>query len=206
MNLIPAKTPWFLKKIASRYVWNIPTNEKIIYLTFDDGPTPKITEWVLDILNTYKAKATFFCIGKNVVNHPDIYKRILEENHCVGNHTHHHLKGWNTPVEKYIKNVKKASKHINSTLFRPPYGKITMSKSKKLRKLGYKIIMWDVVAIDWDVNVSQKKCANNVLKNVKKGSVVVFHDSLKAEKNMKYALKATLEHFSKAGYTFKTLI
>jgi len=202
------KTPWLFKKIFYKYTWNIPVNsqQKTLYLTFDDGPIPKITEWVLDTLSRYNAKATFFCIGNNVVKHPEIYQQILKEGHLVGNHTYNHLKGWNTPKEEYLLNIEKASNYIDSRFFRPPYGKITHSQGKKLQEFGYKIIMWDVLAIDWNTSISKEKCAQNVLKNARNGSIVVFHDSLKAAHNMKFALKATLEYYSKEGYTFKTLI
>ncbi|NAS32133.1 polysaccharide deacetylase family protein [Flavobacteriaceae bacterium R38] len=205
MKIVRAKTPGIIKKIFSGYTWNIRTRKKTIYLTFDDGPIPGVTEWILDTLSKYNAKATFFCIGNNVTSNPEIYQRILKEGHAVGNHTYNHLKGWNTTKEKYLQNIKEAAIHIDSKLFRPPYGRITSSQAKELRKMGYKIIMWDVLAMDWDANIPKEKCADNVLKNSKEGSIVVFHDSLKAEHNMKYALTTTLDHFSKKGYSFESL-
>ena len=204
MRLIP-KTPKHLKLIFSSYIWDIKNSDNTLFLTFDDGPTAEITEWVLDKLLEYNAKATFFCIGKNVESNPEIYKRIIREEHSVGNHTHNHIRGWKTSVEEYVANVKNASHFIASNLFRPPYGEITIPKGKALKKMGYKIIMWDVVATDWDKTISLEKTASNVIKHAKSGSIVVFHDSVKAEKNMKYALSETLKYFSEKGYTFKKI-
>ena len=205
MKLIP-KTPKIIKLLFPTYVWNIKTSDKNLYLTFDDGPTPEITDWVLNKLSEYNAKATFFCLGKNVQNYPEIYNRILTGGHAVGNHTFTHMEGWRTTPEEYINDVKETSIYIKSKLFRPPYGRITITKSKALQKLGYKIIMWDVVAIDWSTNTSKKKTAENVIKNSKPGSIIVFHDSVKAEKNMKYALSQTLDFFSNEGYMFKEIV
>ncbi|UOB19018.1 polysaccharide deacetylase family protein [Abyssalbus ytuae] len=204
MKLIP-KTPGIVKFILSGYIWDIKTHEKSIYLTFDDGPTPFITNWVLDELSKYNAKATFFCIGKNVKTHPEIYKRIIEEGHSTGNHTFDHVKGWKTSVEEYIENTKKTAELVNSNLFRPPYGKITIPQGWALKKLGYKIIMWDVVAVDWDCKLDSETTYNNVINYTAPGSIIVFHDSVKAEKNMKYALTKVLEYFTKKGYTFKCI-
>jgi len=205
MILIP-KTPKFVKLLFPSYVWDIKSPGKNLYLTFDDGPTPEITDWVLNKLSEYNAKATFFCIGKNVQKHPEIYNRILSDGHAVGNHTFTHLKGWNTNPEEYINSVKETSFFVKSKLFRPPYGKITIPKAKALQKLGYEIIMWDVVAIDWNTKTSIKETANNVIKNSSPGSIIVFHDSFKAEKNMKYALSQTLDFFTNEGYLFKEIV
>ncbi|NER12692.1 polysaccharide deacetylase family protein [Leptobacterium flavescens] len=205
MLSVPARTPWLVKKLFPSYIWNKGKEEKCIYLSFDDGPTPEITEWVLNTLREYNAQATFFCIGKNVELYPEIYKKILDEGHKTGNHTQNHLKGWKTSTSDYLENIAEASSYISSNLFRPPYGRITSSQAKALQKQGYSIIMWDVLAKDWDRSISQEKCAENVLKNAREGSIIVFHDSIKAEKNMKYALRATLDHFSKKGYCFKAL-
>ncbi|GAL87997.1 polysaccharide deacetylase family protein [Jejuia pallidilutea] len=215
MPLIPVKTPKVIKSIFPNYVWNIDTTEKVIYLTFDDGPTPQITNWILNILNQYNAKATFFCIGANVEKYPDVFQGILNENHRVGNHTQHHIKGWKTKNKAYIKNVEKAQKvfELNlqnselriQNLFRPPYGKITFKQGKTLMALGYKIIMWDVLSFDWDKSITQERCFNNVTSKAKPGSIVVFHDSVKASKHMMYTLPKVLEHFSKKGYSFKAL-
>lgn len=155
--------------------------EKIIYLTFDDGPHPVATPFVLDTLKKYNAKATFFCIGKNVAQHPDIYKRILLEGHTTGNHTHNHLNGSKNSNEEYIANIKEAKKYIDSNLFRPPYGRITGFQVKLLNR-AFNIIMWDVLSADFDIHLSPEKCSRNVIKSAREGSIVVFHDSEKAFK------------------------
>lgn len=198
------------------YVWDISVKDKTIYLTFDDGPTPKITNWVLNTLKSFNAKATFFCIGKNIENHPDIFQNIINDGHSIGNHTYNHIKGWKTNTKNYLLNINKTQDIIdsqmgdvtasNTNLFRPPYGQITPKQGKALIKLGYKIIMWDVISFDWDHTVNLETCLKNVSKNTKAGSVVVFHDSIKASKNMCYALPKTLEHFSEKGYRFESII
>lgn len=208
MNFYFVKTPWFVKFIFRNWVWRLSKNEKTIYLTFDDGPTPEITKWVLDVLDKFNAKATFFCIGKNVVQHTDIFRSILKEGHAFGNHTYNHLNGWNTPTHTYIKNsIDAAETTQNSTeLFRPPYGKLTLSQSKKLRKLGYKIIMWDVLSADFDSKISKEQCLQNVLKNTENGSILVFHDSVKAAKKLRFVLPKVLEYYDNKGYRFQKII
>lgn len=214
MKYFPAKIPSIVKKLFPGFVWNMPRDEKILYITFDDGPIPDVTEWVLDELKKYGAKASFFCIGDNVKKHPKIFGRLLSEGHSIGNHTYNHLKGWKTDTAIYIENTLKAEEVFNedrayssqkSRLFRPPYGQISIPKTRALRKSGYKIIMWDVIALDWIADTPAKKSAANIIDNATNGSVVVFHDSLKAERNMKYALTKTLEHFSSLGFEFKGL-
>ncbi|WP_340075250.1 polysaccharide deacetylase family protein [Leptobacterium sp. I13] len=187
------------------YTWDIPSINKTLFITFDDGPTPGVTDWVLEELQKYNAKATFFCIGKNVTKHPELYHRIIHEGHAVGNHTHGHIKGWKTSVSDYIEDIEKASEIIDSKLFRPPYGEITIPKGRQLKKLGYKIIMWDVLAIDWKPQISPEKSVSNVIKNARNGSIIVFHDSIKASRNMKHALSETLAYFHNSGYTFKSI-
>ncbi|MFY8182031.1 MAG: polysaccharide deacetylase family protein [Flavobacterium sp.] len=200
------KAHWTIKKLFSNYVWDIPNNENKVYLTFDDGPTPEITEWVLSNLKEYNAKATFFCIGDNVRKYPDIFQKVINEGHSIGNHTFNHLNGWKTNTSDYIKNVKLyETEHckLNTEyckLFRPPYGKIKPSQSKILRKFGYKIIMWDIISYDFDNTISMEKCLENVLKNVKSGSIIVFHDSKKAFTNLEYVLPRTLEFLKKKGF------
>jgi peptidoglycan/xylan/chitin deacetylase (PgdA/CDA1 family) len=187
--------------------------KKNIYLTFDDGPHPEITEWVLNLLKKYNAAATFFCVGENITKHPGVFEEIIFQNHTVGNHTFNHLNGWKSPNKDYIHSVLKAeevihnSKFINhkSYLFRPPYGKIKTSQAKFLIKEGYEIVMWDVLSADFDQNTSKEKCLQNVLKNTKPGSIIVFHDSEKAFKNLEYVLPKVLEYFSEKGFTFKAL-
>lgn len=193
------------------YVWDIPTNTKDLYLTFDDGPTPEITNWTLKTLKQYNAKATFFCIGANIEKHPEIFQTIIKDGHAIGNHTQHHIKGWRTNTKAYMAEVLEAEEHIKlqqskrSHLFRPPYGQITPKQGKNLIHLDYKIIMWDVLSFDWEKEVSEEDCLNNVISKSKEGSIIVFHDSIKASKNMMYALPKVLDYFSNAGYKFKSL-
>ena len=202
MKLYWIKTHSIIKKIFKNFVWDIPNNENKIFLTFDDGPTPEITNWVVDELKKHNAKATFFCIGNNIQKHPDIYQNLIKDGHSVGNHTFDHLNGWKNNDEKYIENILLAENFINAKtkLFRPPYGKIKPSQATKLRKLGYKIIMWDVLSADFDNEITPEKCLQNVLSNVKSGSIIVFHDSQKASKNLNHVLPKTLEFLSKNNF------
>ncbi|TGV00938.1 polysaccharide deacetylase family protein [Flavivirga rizhaonensis] len=220
--LAPVKIPVIVKKIFPKYIWDIPSIDKVIYLTFDDGPTPEITNWVLETLKAYNAKATFFCIGNNIEKHPDIFQNIVDAGHSIGNHTYNHIKGWKTKSKDYLKNIEKAQETINDqipnnnskivnrqslivNLFRPPHGQITPKQGKRLIALGYKIIMWDVLSFDWDKSISKETCLNNVTNKATHGSIIVFHDSIKASKNMQYTLPKVLEFFSKKGYTFKAI-
>lgn len=192
------KTKRFVKWIFQNYVWEIPNHENKVFLTFDDGPTPEITEWTLEQLKKHSAKATFFCIGNNIEKHPNVFQKVIQDGHAIGNHTFNHLKGWKSATDIYIENVTKCD--IDSKLFRPPYGKIKPIQSKKLRALGYKIIMWDIISYDFDAETTQEKCLENVLKNVQSGSIIVFHDSVKAEQNLKYTLPKTLELLKEKGF------
>lgn len=211
MKLIPAKTPSFVKSLFPNFTWNIDTKKQELYLTFDDGPTPEITPWVLEQLKTYNAKATFFCIGSNVEKHPEILKSIIDEGHTIGNHTYNHLKGWKHKTKDYLVDVELAQKAINkislsnSKLFRPPYGKFKTKQAKQLQKSDYKIVMWDVLSFDWDVAVSQKECLDNIINSANEGSIIVMHDSLKAEQNLKYVIPKVLEYYSEKGFEFKAL-
>ncbi|MEP6746552.1 MAG: polysaccharide deacetylase family protein [Bacteroidota bacterium] len=201
------KTPWWIKKwLYPDYLWSMPRNQKKIYLTFDDGPQPLVTPFVLDILKKYNATATFFCIGKNVAAHPDIYKRILTEGHATGNHTYNHLNGWKTKDKTYFENIIQASNYIDSRLFRPPYGRITRFQAKQVaEKMDYTIVMWSVLSADFDVRITPQKCWSNVKRSAGNGSVIVFHDSEKAMERMGYALTEALEYFSKKGFVFEKL-
>ncbi len=199
------KTSIFIKKIFFRHIWSIPNKEKAVYLTFDDGPTPEITEWVLAELKKHEAKATFFCIGNNIEKHPSIFSKILQEGHAIGNHTFNHLNGWKTDKTAYVQNALQCAKAIEafaykSKLFRPPYGKIKPSQAKALRDTGYQVIMWDVLSADFDQQISPEQCLENVLRNVASGSIIVFHDSVKAYKNLKYVLPKTLSFLAQNKY------
>ena len=208
------KTPSLIKFVFRNLVWSFSKKEKVIYLTFDDGPTPEITEWTLQELNKYNAKATFFCIGKNIQQHPEIFQKIIENNHSIGNHTHNHLNGIKTTTSNFIKNIEDSENCIqknsklktqNSKLFRPPYGKLRFSQSRKIREKGYKIIMWDVLSADFDTSISKKKCLENVIRNTKNGSVIVFHDSEKATKNLQFVLPQVLEYYTYKGFAFNRI-
>jgi len=199
------KTPSIIKKMFSSFVWDIPTKEKILYLTFDDGPHEKATPFVLDELKKHHAKATFFCIGKNVVQYPAIYQRILDEGHAAGNHTQHHLNGWKTKTNEYINDIREAANIIQSDLFRPPYGKIKRSQSSKVSSESFSIIMWDVLSGDFDLNVSKEKCLQYVLNNAIGGSIIVFHDSTKAFEKLQYVLPKVLGYFTEKGYQFQAI-
>ncbi|MDP3665066.1 MAG: polysaccharide deacetylase family protein [Sediminibacterium sp.] len=200
-------TPWWLRSLYLSLTWHVKEPGKTVYLTFDDGPHETATPYVLDQLQQFNAKATFFCIGKNVAAYPAIYDRILKEGHSTGNHTYHHVNGWKVSDEEYIKDVAEAAALIKSNLFRPPYGKIKRSQQKKLRAAhpGIKIIMWDILSADFDTTLSGEACLGYVLYHTKPGSIIVFHDSAKAWERMQYALPKVLAHFSKQGFVFKAL-
>jgi peptidoglycan/xylan/chitin deacetylase (PgdA/CDA1 family) len=202
------KTPFWLRAIYPNCTWKIPVQEKVIYLTFDDGPDPEATPFVLANLKKFNAKATFFCIGNNVLKHPNIYESILKEGHKVGNHTYDHLNGWKTENNIYINNIKDAMNIIDSKLFRPPYGRITKSQIKLLKQtdsLPNQIIMWDVLSGDFDIQINGEICAGNVINNTLPGSIIVFHDSQKAWDRMSIALPKVLEHFSNLGYRMELI-
>ncbi|NVK53851.1 MAG: polysaccharide deacetylase family protein [Flavobacteriaceae bacterium] len=213
MKLYFTKTPKILQYIYKKYTWRFSIHRKVIYLTFDDGPIPEITPWVLQQLKKHEAKATFFCIGKNIVNHPEVYDQVVKDNHAIGNHTHNHVNGFKTSAKHYIENALLAEKAIvhpianpkNSKLFRPPYGKIKRSQANKLQSLGYQIIMWDVLSADFDTSISKEQCLQNVVKHTQNGSIIVFHDSIKASEKLTYVLPKVLEHFTKKGYEFKAI-
>ncbi len=202
------KTPFWLRLIYRSCTWRIPTKGKVLYLSFDDGPHPEATPFVLAELAKFNATASFFCIGKNVELYPSIYAEIIAANHAVGNHTHNHMNGWENSTEDYIEDIQKATAHIKSDLFRPPYGRIKFAQIKALSdrpELPQNIVMWDVLSGDFDTHISGEKCAQNVIQNAAPGSIVVFHDSAKAMDRLQYALPKVLKHFSNLGYQFKAL-
>lgn len=219
MKKLLVHPPKALQRLFPQVIWALPNNENKVYLTFDDGPIPEVTPWVLDQLKEWGAKATFFCIGDNVRKHPALFLRIISEGHSIGNHTYHHLKGWGTKSVPYFEDItkaettfKEAAQSTNAQkasattrLFRPPYGKITSAQVSLLRKNGYRIIMWDVLSMDYSTKVSEAQCLQNVKKYIKPGSIIVFHDSLKAQKNLRYTLPKVLELSTKRAYKFETL-
>lgn len=179
-------------------------DQPVIYLTFDDGPIPELTTWVLDVLKKYQVKATFFCVGENISRNPAIFSRIIDEGHQVGNHTYNHLKGWKVGEAEYLDNVAKCQVLTQTKLFRPPYGRIKKSQYRFLSK-EFKIIFWDVLSHDYDQLISPEKCLANSINYTRNGSIVVFHDNVKAQKNLKFALPQYIEHFLKLNYKFATL-
>lgn len=198
------KTPKFMQAMWPAYTWSIPTVEQVLYLTFDDGPIPEVTPWVLDTLRPFGAKATFFCVGDNVLRHPDVYAQVLAEGHAVGNHTFHHLNGWQTKPIPYLLNVRSCARAVESRLFRPPYGRLRPSQARFLHR-HFQIIMWDVLSGDFDPSITSQRCLSNVLRHSRPGSIVVLHDSLKAERHLRFVLPALLRHFADAGYRFEKI-
>jgi len=182
----------------------MPTSEKVIYLTFDDGPIPEVTPWVLDVLDQYNAKGTFFCVGNNVKKNQAVFQQVVDGGHSVGNHTQNHLSGWANEHLPYLHDVRNCSHQVETSLFRPPYGRLKPNQAQFLMR-HYDIIMWDVLSGDFDQNLDPKQCLGNVLLKTGPGSIVVFHDSLKAEKNLKYTLPKVLKYFSERGYRFEAI-
>jgi peptidoglycan/xylan/chitin deacetylase (PgdA/CDA1 family) len=200
------KNNFFIKQLYPSFVWNEPTSRKEIYLTFDDGPIPEVTEWVLEQLAVYQAKATFFCVGDNIRKHRAVFGKIQQGGHAIGNHTYNHLNGWKTPVSTYLENVQACQQvaSIPVTLFRPPYGKITRKQAAHIRQT-HQIIMWDVLSGDFDQQLPAQTCLRKSIQHTENGSIIIFHDSLKAWKNLKEVLPAYLAHFSNLGYSFRHL-
>lgn len=206
------RTPFFLPLLYSSLIWRMPFDSKALYLTFDDGPVPGPTEFVLETLRNSGAKATFFCIGENIKRHSTIFKEIFNHGHTIGNHTFNHLNGWKTRTEDYISNVRLCRDEIErllghdtsvASLFRPPFGRIRRDQIKSLS--GYKIIMWDVLSIDYNNGLLPEKCLRNTIAAARAGSIIVFHDSYKAEKNLRFALPRFLEHYLEQGFVFKAI-
>ena len=225
MNLF--QTPFFLPWLYPQLVWRMPANEKKIYLTFDDGPVPGATDFVLETLKQYNAVATFFCIGDNVQKHPEVFTKILTAGHPIGNHTFNHLKGWSTSLPTYLDNVRQCEEVLNrriqlpiddhlpiapsyqqpatsNHLFRPPYGRITRKQISALKE-KYKIIMWDVLTQDYRQHITPDACIRGTIQATRSGSIVVFHDSYKAERNLMFALPRYLEFLNTKGYSFGIL-
>ena len=203
------KTPGWVKLLFPGYLWSLSRQKKEVYLTFDDGPHPQLTPWVLEELDKYNAKATFFCVGNNVRQFGDVYKRIIAEGHAVGNHTYTHLNGWKTTTATYLADVAAAAALIDSSLFRPPYGKIKRSQARSIaaamRKKEARIVMWDVLSADFDPTITGEACLKNVLSNTVAGSIIVFHDSEKAAAHLQFVLPKVLKALSRKGYRFVRL-
>lgn len=201
------KTPILFKAIYNKCIWHVTEHANSVYITFDDGPHPTITPWVLAQLKKYNAKATFFCIGKNVETYPEIYQQILDEGHNVGNHTHNHYNGWKVSNAMYFKNIRTASEVIDSNMFRPPYGRITLAQANGIKKMipNAKIIMWDVLSGDFDTELAPAECLENVISTTKTGSIVVFHDSEKAYDRLEFVLPKFLKYCQQNGWNMKRL-
>ncbi len=205
MSMYFIKTPELLKRIYPNQVWSFPASEKKIYLTFDDGPSPAITEGVLNELKKFSAKATFFLVGENAQRFPELVSLIRGEGHAVGNHTYRHVNGWQVSTKNYLKEVLKCEEVVKSKLFRPPYGRITRSQTRTMMH-RYKVIMWDVLSGDFDKTISKERVLKNVLDNTVPGSIIVFHDSMKAADRMQYALPRVLEYFAEKKFSFEKVI
>lgn len=201
------KNPLWVQWIFRQRIWSFRNTPNTVFLTFDDGPIPSVTPWVLSELKKHNAKATFFCVGENIAKNKSLFESIISEGHAIGNHTYNHLNGWETGTTEYMNNVQKTQQLLNDiaplqkdTLFRPPFGKMTSVQSRKLQNLGYKVIMWDVLSQDFDPKISNETCLQNVIKNTLPGSIIVFHDSLKSEKKLRYVLPKVLEFITSKGW------
>ena len=201
------KMPWLVRKWYSEFYWKFPEKEKIIYLTFDDGPHVFATPFVLEQLNRFGAKASFFCVGNNVLLYPDLIRQIKGEGHCLGNHTMQHMNAWKVSDEEYIADTVAAAELLPTGWFRPPYGRIRQRQYHQLKQVlpGIQIMMWDVLSADFDQHLTGANCANNVIRQAGPGSVVVFHDSTRAWERLETALPKVLEHFNREGYIFRAL-
>ncbi len=197
--------PGWVQKVLPGLIWHKPATAKTIYLTFDDGPTPEITQWILDTLEAYEAKATFFCVGANAESYPRLLNQMVEAGHRLGNHTYHHLDAWRVTPSHYVNNVQEAHPFIQSALFRPPYGKITPSLARKLKQKGFKVVMWDILTYDFDNKLNTDKALRKILQKTRSGSIVVFHDHLKALPQLKEMLPAYLNQMRENGYQFSPL-
>lgn len=198
------KTPQFIQNLFPNFTWRIPTKEKVLYLTFDDGPIPEVTPWVLDQLSAFDALGTFFCVGDNIRKHAEVFQQVVSKGHAVGNHTLNHLNGWMSENIPYFHNVRHCANLVKTVLFRPPFGRMKPKQAQFLQR-HYRIIMWDVLSGDFDAELSPQQCLNNVINNAKEGSIIVFHDSLKAEERLRFVLPKVLDHFTQLGYRFESL-
>lgn len=199
------RIPKFVQKLLSDYFeFSIPTDKKIIYLTFDDGPVPEVTPKVLDLLDRYDAKATFFCVGDNIRKHMECFERIILRGHATGNHTTHHLKGIISGTKHYLSDTEQSREFHHGNLFRPPYGRLKGKQIRGLQRKGYRLILWSVISYDYNQKISPRRCFKNVSK-LRCGDIVLFHDSIKAEKNMLYSLERVLKLYSEKGFRFMAI-
>lgn len=203
-NMYLVKTPQIIQNLFPNFTWKIPTEEKVLYLTFDDGPIPAVTPWVLEQLAQYEAQATFFCVGDNIRKYPETFAQVVDAGHAVGSHTYNHLNGWMTDNIPYFHNVRHCANMTDSVLFRPPYGRLKPKQAQFLQR-HYRIVMWDVLSGDFDPKISAEECLENVISNAEPGSIIVFHDSVKAQDKLRSVLPAALKHFSQQGYRFGKL-
>jgi peptidoglycan/xylan/chitin deacetylase (PgdA/CDA1 family) len=202
----PVKTPTFIKLLFPKLLCTMPKSDKpVLYLSFDDGPNPNVSPWVLETLKKYEARASFFCIGKKAENHPELLEKMIAEGHSLGNHSYSHPNGWKSSCTDYVADVEHCAQWVKSKLFRPPYGRIGLRQISSLQKKNYQIVLWDVLSGDFDPKLSKEQCLKNVLQLSKNGSIIVFHDSEKAFEKLSYVLPLVLEHFHKLGFEFKSL-
>ncbi len=206
--MVPHKTPALFKYLWPSLIWNIPNEDKRIFLTFDDGPIPGLTEWVLQVLDEFNIKATFFCVGDNVKKHPEIFSKLIASGHSIGNHTFHHLNGRDTSVAEYLENIEACDQVFNAhglstNLFRPPYGRLKTSQRKLLKHR--QVVMWDVLSKDYDQSFSPESILKGIIKSTQPGSIIVFHENIKAESNLKSVLAKYIQYCLDAGYQFDTL-
>ncbi|GIV31870.1 MAG: polysaccharide deacetylase [Saprospiraceae bacterium] len=199
------KTPRLVQSLLPAYTWSIDTRDHVLFLTFDDGPVPQVTSWVLEQLRQFDAKATFFCVGENIERHPELFQKILDDGHAVGNHTYSHLDAWKSENLTYLLNIRRCARLVSSKLFRPPYGKLLPHQARTLLR-HYEVVMWDVLSGDFDRQLTPQNCLDNVIRHARQGSIIVFHDSTKAWDRLNYALPRVLEHFSRLGYKFRSLL
>lgn len=208
--MIPVKTPDLIKHYLGGYIWDKPNTERKIYLTFDDGPIPEVTPWVLEVLREFNIPATFFCVGENISKYPDIFSQVINDGHRIGNHTYNHLKGWKTSTANYLDNIEKTQNAIvehglTTHLFRPPYGKLTPAQTKAILQLNYEIVMWTVLSKDYRKTLSSEKVLDNIVSNTTSGSIIVCHDNIKAFDNLKAVLPQAIEMLLEKGFVFGEL-
>jgi peptidoglycan/xylan/chitin deacetylase (PgdA/CDA1 family) len=203
-NDLRVRLPGYITSLFNEAVWRFDETERIVYLTFDDGPIPEVTPWVLDLLRKEKIKATFFCVGENVVSYPDIYQQILKDGHSVGNHTYNHWKGIRKGNQDYYRNIERAGEYIDSDLFRPPHGWLRPSQYHFLKK-KFRIIMWDLISCDYDMRIKPERVFRNITDFVRPGSVITFHDSIKAQRNLTETLQPAIRWMKEQGYRFEAI-